>query len=322
MINLAFVGAGRMANAHATILQKIPDCSIRGVLDPNEKAAAKFALEHKCIKTYASLSELTADPEIKGVLVCNYSDQHYQTLVKLLSAGIKYIFCEKALVRKLDDGKDLLQRAEAAGAQIMVGHVHRYLPGCFRLRELIIKGELGTIRMAKVAYCHSGYNRKWGDFFSDFERSGGVTLDMMSHLFDQLNWYFGEPESVSGRSLMLDRSQPLPSDYVSGTLTYKNGVICNIDGSWQRYGVPYDRIEVYGDKACAVFDFGDKIHLYGNGIHSELMTGFNHTGQMEAFIAMITKGTRPRNTLQDGFNAVRVALKLIEAAEKKQTIYF
>ena len=322
MIKLAFIGAGRMANHHAVNLQQIPQSEIYGFFDPNKETAAKFADTYKCTKIYVSLSELSADAAVNGVLVCNYSDQHYQTLTELFAAGVKYIFCEKALVRKLEEGKDLLRRAKAAGAQIMVGHHRRYNPGCARLRELILNGELGKLRMAKVAYCHIGYSRKWGEFFSDFERSGGVILDMMSHLLDQLNWFFGEPESICGRSLMLDRSQPLPVDYVSGTLTYKNGVICNIDGSWQRYGTAYNRIEIYGDNACAVFDFGDKIHLYQKDIYTELTTGQEKTALMEAFLNMITNGTPPRNSLQDGFNAVNVALKLIEAAEKKQEIHF
>ena len=322
MINLAFVGAGRMANAHASSLLQTKKCNVYGVFDPNKETAEKFAGTHKCTKIYSSLSELAEDKTLDGILVCNYSDQHYQTLSELLAARVKNIFCEKALVRKLEDGDALLKKAKAADARIMVGHHRRYIPGCARLRELVQNGELGTVRMAKVAYCHNAYNREWNDFFANFERCGGVALDMMSHLFDQVNWYFGEPESIYGRGLMFAKSQPLPADYVSATLTYKNGVICNIDGSWQRYGEAYDKIEVYGDKATAIFRFGDKIDLYQKNVHSELFTGTGNNAQMEAFVEMIEKGTTPRNKLEDGFNAAKVALKLIEASEKKQIIYF
>jgi len=324
MINVAFVGAGRMANVHADVLKNRQDCKLFGVYDFVPEVAKNFAAKYGMEKIYSASAELAADLSIDAVLVCNYSDQHYRTLVELLDAGKKFIFCEKALVRHLADGEDLLKRAKAAKSMVMVGHHRRYMPGYARLQQLIAAGEMGTVRMAKVALCHPGYAREWGDFFSDFERCGGVILDMMTHLFDQMNWYFGEPERVSGSSLMLDRSQPLPTDYVSGTLTYKNGVICNIDCSWQRYGVGYDRIEIYGDKACAIYEQNDKLHIYRRGEHTELLVGnpSPYAEQMNAFINMVACGVPPRATLLDGFNSVRIALKMIEAVKQKQTLYF
>jgi len=324
MINVAFVGAGRMANHHVGYLKNIPDVKLYGIYDIDPQAAKIFMDKYGCERNYASLAELAADSAVDGVLVCNFSDQHYQTLIELMDAGKKNIFCEKALVRQLTDGEDLLRREKASGARIMVGHHRRYQAGYERLREIILAGELGTIRMAKVAYCQPAYGREWGNFFADFERSGGVTLDMMSHLFDQLNWYFGEPATVTGNSLMLDRSQPKPMDYVSATITYKNGVICNIDGSFQRYGVGYDKIEVYGDNACAIYDQGDKLHIYRRGEHTELSlaNADPYAEQMKAFLSMIKEGNAPRNGLSAGFDSARVALTLIDAIQKHQIVNF
>lgn len=324
MINAAFIGAGRMAGCHAECLKNIPQVKLYGVYDPAAETAKKFAEKFDLAKNYGSFGELAADPAVDAVLVCNFSDQHYRTLTDLFRAGKKNVFCEKALVRQLADGEDLLQQAEKIGARVMVGHHRRYQAGYARLQELISAGELGQIRMAKVAYCHPGYAREWGDFFADFERSGGVILDMMTHLFDQLNWYFGEPADVSAAALMFDRSQPKPMDFVSGTLTYKNGVICSVDGSWQRYGIGYDRIEVYGDTGCAIYEQGDKLHIYRPGEHTELLLGnaSAYAEQMKAFVAMVADDLPPRNALRDGFNSVRVALKMIDAAKKKQTLSF
>ncbi|MDD5728983.1 MAG: Gfo/Idh/MocA family oxidoreductase [Victivallales bacterium] len=324
MNNLAIIGAGRMAKTHVDKLQELSQAKLYGVFDTVAETAKTFAEKYNMEKIYASEAELAADPGIDAVLVCNYTDQHYQTLKNLLAAGKKYIFCEKALVRKLADGEDLLKRAEAAKAAIMVGHHRRYISGYARLNDLIHSGELGKIRMAKVGFCHPAYTREWGDFFADFERCGGVILDMMTHLFDQLNWYFGEPESVSGNSVMFDRSQPLPMDYVSGTVTYRNGVICNIDGSWQRYGVGYDKMEVYGDKACSIYEQGDKLHVYRKDEHTEIKVGNPpvYGEQMKAFVDMLENGTAPRTGLVDGFNSVRIALKMIEAVKTRQTLHF
>jgi predicted dehydrogenase len=319
MIKIALIGAGRMGNSHADALSKMPDCKLAGVYDPAPEAAKKFAGKHPGCKIYASEAGLAEDPGLDAVLVCNYSDQHHKTLCALLAAGKKKIFCEKALVRTLDECADILARAGKAGAQIYVGHHKRCAPAYQIMREKIISGELGAIRMAKLAFCHPGYARERGSFFADFERSGGVILDMMSHYYDLLSWFFGEPESVSARSLMFDKSMPLPADYVSGTLTYKNGVICNIDCSWQRHGLAYDRLEVYGDSACVIFD--GKLWVCRKNEKTEISAG-ESAPVMSAFVKMVIDGVPPLVSLQDGASSVTVALKTIEAAKSKKTVFF
>jgi len=310
-----------MATAHAWTLKGM-DVKIVGVFDPAEKAAKAFAASFGPEKIYASLDELASDKSLEAVLVCNYSDQHAETLLKLFAAGIKTVFCEKALVRTLEDGEKVLKAAKKAGAKVMVGHHRRYQAGYVALKNAIEEGRLGKILMAKVAYCHPGYCRQWGDFFADFERSGGVALDMMSHLYDQLNWYFGEPESVSAASLMFDRSLGLPVDFISSTVKYANGAICNVEGSWQRYGVGYDKIEVYGDKATAIFENGDKLHVYSPGEHCEISLDHKAPGQMNAFLEMAESGKAPRVGLEEGFASVKVSLGAIEAAKSGAVFKF
>jgi predicted dehydrogenase len=311
-----------MGRAHADALKKMKDVEIHGLFDPSDEAAKTFMENYGVGKRYACVKELAADKTLDGVLVCNFSDQHHATLVELLDAGCKRIFCEKALVRSLSDGEDLLKRAKKAKAVVMVGHHRRHQADYAMMKKVVDSGRLGRPLMAKVAYCHPGYARDWGDFFADFQRSGGVILDMMSHLFDQLNWYFGEPESVSGRSLMMDKANGLPVDYVSATLVYKNGVICNIDGSWQRYGVGYDKVEIYGDKATALLGVGGApIHIYSPGEHAELQAP-QGKGQMAEFVEMVKTGAEPVNNLEAGFESVRVALGLIEAAKSGRTFKF
>ncbi len=320
MLKLGFVGAGRMGRAHAGNLRNQAGCQLHGVFDPVPEAAESFARDFKLPKIYASRAELAADSELNGVLICNYADQHYETLAELIRAGKKRIFCEKPLVRRLADGEALLKQAQAAGAQIMVGHHRRYQPGYAKLREVVESGMLGTIRLAKVAFCHPGYAREWGTYFADFARCGGVILDNETHHLDLLNWYFGVPLEVSARSLRFPREMPQPMDYVSATLVYPGGVICNLDASWQRYGEGYDRLEIYGDRACAVYKGEDKVHVYLPGEHRELAVGQLGAAQMEALVRFMRDGETPRVTLQEGFNSARVGLALIESAESGKVV--
>ena len=106
-------------------------------------------------------------------------------------------------------------------------------------------------------------------------------LDMVTHYADLLNWYFGEPESTSARALMLEKTLPRkvkPVDYVSAILTYKNGVFCGIESSYQRYGVAYDTMEIYGDEYTAITDYRT-LKLYRKKETVEFDVGF---GEIES----------------------------------------
>lgn len=324
MLKLGVLGAGRMGATHATVLRNHPETAIHGVYDPIGERAEAYAKKFNVQNVYSSFNELAADQSLDAVLICNYTHQHYDTILKLLNAGHKNIFCEKAIVRRLPDGENLLQQVKKAGAKVMVGHHRRYAPGYIALHKSITEGRLGKIRMAKIHVCVAGYARLPGDFFADFDRCGGVTLDMMTHLFDQLNWYFGEPDCASARSIMMSRSQPLPMDYVSGTLVYKNNVICNIDGSWQRYGVGEDSIEVYGDAGTAIYKNDDRLHIYRPGEHTELIVGNPNPYELEmnAFVKMIQTGEKPINGLKEGVDSARVALGMIQAAKSGKVFNF
>ena len=325
MINIAIIGAGRMGNVHAEALYQNDDCSIYGIYDPNDEVAEKFKQRYKVKEKYASLSKLIDDSLIDGVIVSNYTDQHHETMLELIRARKKIIFCEKALMRHLSEGKDILEAASSSDSKIMIGHHRRHIPGYAKIKAMIETRSLGTIRMAKINCNVAGYARAWDDFFANFARSGGVTLDMMTHHLDLLNWYFGEVKSADSSSVMFAGDMPKPMDFVSGTVVYRNGVICNICGSWQRHGVNCDNIEVYGDKACAIFELGsNKVHVYRPSEHTEITVENPpcYTTQMNAFIDMVKSGTPPLTSLQDGFNSAKVALAMIESAEKNIRVKF
>lgn len=65
------------------------------------------------------------------------------------------------------------------------------------------------------------YRREYGDWFTDFDKCGGVIVDMLAHHVDLANWFFGKPERVYADGMLLDPAQKEPSDMVDGIITYK-----------------------------------------------------------------------------------------------------
>ncbi|MDX9981869.1 MAG: Gfo/Idh/MocA family oxidoreductase, partial [Lentisphaeria bacterium] len=266
--------------------------------------------------------EIIADPAVDAVVLCHPTFAHYQALRLFLPSG-KYILCEKPMVRHRGEA-EAIRREPNAATKLAIGFMRRQQPPYQKIKQWIDDGTLGAIRMVKMGCNVAAYKRLWDDWFADFALCGGVPLDMLSHHFNLLNWYFGMPRQVCGAGLMFDRPMEQPVDYISGSFVYADGMIANIDGSWQRQGVGYDRIEVYGDKATALFDQRE-LMLCRPGQNEKVDVGqpvAPYVEQMKSFVATVAAGGVPAIGVEDGYWAFRTADALIESAKTGRFVTF
>ena len=91
MLKVAFIGAGRMANAHAAQLQKIENVEIAGVYDIDPEKSRIFAERYRIPKQYASQEELLGDRSLNGILMCHYCPDH---AASMMAAMPVYLFRE------------------------------------------------------------------------------------------------------------------------------------------------------------------------------------------------------------------------------------
>ncbi|MFA6929844.1 MAG: Gfo/Idh/MocA family oxidoreductase [Lentisphaeria bacterium] len=325
---ISFLAAGRMANSMAAQLKRLDNVEFAGVYDPLQDKNKEFVQKYGFEKNCTSREELLADKTIAGVVICNYCYQHCESILAALDAGVKAVFCEKPAIRKLEEASILRDAVAKSGSNVMIGHHRKHIPACIRLKEMIECGRLGKVRFVKVNFSNARYSRDWNDYFASYEKSGGTTFDMVTHYIDLLNWYFGEAESTSARALMLEKTVPkevLPVDYVNATLAYRNGVICGIESSYQRYGVHYDTMEIYGDEYTAITDY-QTLKLYNQDETIDVKVSFreNESAQLQqakAFVNMIADGRPRQTTLEEGLAAARVGLGMLKSSEQDGELF-
>lgn len=252
MIRYGIIGAGRMGNTHAAVIEKLPDAATTAVYDPDPSAAEGFRERFGAV-VYPDAASLAAAPEVDCVVVCSPTDRHREGIDAAMAAG-KAIFCEKALCRDPAEADGLLSRLAAYTPIFTVGFVRRHTPKAQLLRRLLADGRIGRVRYFNVDLSLGCYRRMPGDWFADFSRSGGVIVDMLAHHVDLANWFFGRAERVYADGLLLAPDQPLPADYAAAVVRYPGGVVGNLMCSWQRFGRSEERMEIYGDRGALVLD--------------------------------------------------------------------
>lgn len=117
---------------------------------------------------------------------------HEEMASAALGAG-KAVLCEKPMAMDAGETARMCEAARSAGAPALVDHELRFLPARRRMRELILGGEVGRVRHAKLLWradsrAVAGGGWSW---WSDESAGGGALGAIGSHAVDALQWLLG-----------------------------------------------------------------------------------------------------------------------------------
>lgn len=137
-------------------------------------------------------------------VICAPANHHVPLMQRCAEAGLAFMV-EKPLAVTMDGVDTALALVAAKGIEARVGYVRRVAEEVIALREQILAGKIGTLRLA---YLNS--SQEFPKYRPDFQRTyyarpemgGGAILDGASHLFDMLIWLMGKPTHVT---CMFDR---------------------------------------------------------------------------------------------------------------------
>lgn len=154
MLKIGIIGCGRIADQHATEIQKISDCEIVGVCD-KEELMAKQLYDRFPVKHYfSSLNQLLElNPDI--VHITTPPQSHFELGKRCLEAGCG-VFIEKPFTINAGEAEKLIKIATDKKLKLTVGHNALFSHAAMRMRELIQRGYLGgdPVHMESI-WCYS-----------------------------------------------------------------------------------------------------------------------------------------------------------------------
>jgi predicted dehydrogenase len=161
MLRAAIVGCGKIADAHASQIQRIRGCEIVGVCD-REPLMARQIFERFPVKRYfSSLTELLRDARPDIVHITTPPQSHFDIAKACLEWGC-HVYVEKPFTLSEDKARRLIALATEKGLKITAGHDDQFTHGARRMRTLVQSGFLGggPLHMESY-YCYelgrSGY---------------------------------------------------------------------------------------------------------------------------------------------------------------------
>jgi len=315
-VNVALVGAGRIARVHAEAYRSMTLGRLTACTDPNDEAAQGLARDYG-LKVAPDLDALLADDAIDAVLIASPNALHPDQTIAALAAG-KHVFCQKPIALSLPEADRVV--AEAAGSDriVQVGFMLRFTPPLPQLQQRIAGGELGDLIAARAAVF--GWEPT-NDWFYDRAQGGGVILDTLVHFADLILWLYGPAQRVTteGGAYVLDGARRHGSpDNATVMVRHTSGVVTSMYVTWTA-GHGNFTLETYGSKGSAEVDLvrAQAMRTFAKADgwgYPDLVWEYGYRGEQQHFVERIAG--RAGAELAATPAQARDALELVLAAQQ------
>jgi predicted dehydrogenase len=322
-VGVAILGAAHMTHAwaYARALTESPNARVVGIHDL-ETDHAQWIRQDFGIPFFDDARELVASPDVDAVVVCSANADH-RAHVELAASLGRHVLCEKPIATTVDDAHAMVAACEAAGVQLHLAFVSRFLPIVAKARDAVRGGRLGDL----VGLVGGNRGRpplppSYPAWITDpVAAGGGALIDHSVHVTDVMRHVSGlEVAEVSAEAgaLLWDCGV---DDVAIVSLRFENGAVGSVDPSWS---LPADNpwdydfyLRLVGTEgSLEITDAAESLQVVSSrrsgprGLRQASFADDADRAMVEGFLASVRAGAvqEPCATGDDGVRALEVAL--------------
>ena len=318
MLKVGVLGAGHLGKIHLRLLNESKKYELIGFYDPDEINGKKVSEEFG-YTYFKNINQLIEEVDVVDIVTPTLS--HYDCAKKAMEKG-KHIFIEKPITNTLEEAESLLKLEKEYNVKGQVGHVERFNPAFIAVKDKIENPMfIETHRLAE-------FNPRGTDV--------PVVLDLMIHDIDAiLSVVNSKVKKINASGVSVISTSP---DIANARIEFENGCVANLTAS--RISLKNMRKSRFFQKDAYIsVDFLEKkvevvkmkdapekpgdfdmILQNAEGLkkqiyfeNPEIATNNAILDELETFADAINTNSVPIVSLEQGANALRVALQIIEA---------
>jgi UDP-N-acetylglucosamine 3-dehydrogenase len=322
---MAVVGLGRFAELHLKALKTLPQVEVVAVVSRSTERAQEMASRYRVPHAFSDCAVMLQRSAPDAVDVVTEENRHYEPVMAALSAG-KHVFVEKPLAADLSQARAMIELAETSGLTLMVGHLLRFEPRHFAIKQAVQQGRLG-----RIAYVYARRNLRRSA--QTLYRHAPRLLTTGVHDADLILWYTGQrPRRVTGVCREVSGQGP---DVFWGLIELDGGAFGVIESSWllpERSPYAGDiELEVVGDAGTAILRApDDSLSILGSdGFEQPNMYLWPETNgqlggalrdELACFAQCILNTEHPPLDPWDAYRALECVLAILESANKGHSL--
>ncbi len=302
-VRVGVIGAGVMGANHARVLATLPDVELIGVADPS---AQQRELVTRILRAPAvdHVDDLLG-PGLDAVTIAAPTHLHHELALKCIARGI-HVLVEKPIASNVEEGREIIAAARAAGVTLMVGHVERFNPAVQAIKQAIKDEDILSIAITRVGP------------FPPRMSNVGVVIDLAVHDIDLIRW-FTDSDIVEVQP-QLSSAVAEREDIALLQFRTASGVLAHINTNWL---TPFKARTVHV-ATRGKYVMGDLLtrqvtECFGfrpDGSYSMRHLSVGHDeplrSELSAFVAAIRGGTPPAVTGEEGVESLAIAMRCLD----------
>ncbi|MBM7570080.1 Gfo/Idh/MocA family protein [Aquibacillus albus] len=317
MLKVAVVGVNKIGKLHCQYYHMHPETQLVAVCDLVEERAKQMA-ETYGVVCYTDINSMLEAQEIDIVSVATAGEEngshHYLPVTTAIEAG-KDVLVEKPISNKIEEARVMVQFAREKGVRFACNLNHRFVPPANKGKELIEKGELGSLLFLNMKLTIQ--NPK--DMTPWFHMRA-----LHPHSIDVMRYFGGDIRRV--QSFMTKAPGRDTWSTASINMEFTSGAVGHLTGSYDMSRKhPIEYCEVAGNKGRFEIDNVYERFTFYPHQKDELLSGRNSimTGvgrfhdtfanRFDQFIREVKDGVAPAEISASGSDALAVQ-EVIEAA--------
>ncbi|MGB7923198.1 MAG: Gfo/Idh/MocA family oxidoreductase [Pyrinomonadaceae bacterium] len=276
LIGIGIIGAGFARTTQIPAFGACEGARVVSIASGHRENAERVAREFGIPHVAGDWREVLARDDVDLVSIVTPPATHMEMALAALAAG-KAVLCEKPMAMDAHEAAAMTREAEAKGVLALIDHELRFLPGRRKMREMLLKGEIGHVRHAKYLFrsdSRAEVERAW-NWWSDVKMGGGALGAIGSHAVDSFRWLLGaevshvhcqlathvteRPEKLMGemRPVTTDDEANLLLGFADSDMT--RGATASISLSVAEQGRGCHRLEVFGSTGALMAEEEDKV---------------------------------------------------------------
>ena len=196
-IKIGIIGCGKQAEKHISSLKKIPGIDM--IITDIDKEVSRQLAKKEGILSEDFPEKIFNDKGIKGVVICTPTRTHIHYLKKAIEAD-KDVLCEKPLSDSLEEIVEIEELTANSNRIVLIGYLYRFVPifeeGFNIFRKQQVNGKSFLMGKPLSAYFRLGGRGDHQAWKHLKEEGGGAINEMLVHIVDLANWYFGPLEKI------------------------------------------------------------------------------------------------------------------------------
>jgi predicted dehydrogenase len=194
-LRIGIVGCGAIArDMHAPAAVATPQVQLAAAIDNDLTLARNLAQRFNIPHVGSRIAD--AAGVIDAVLIATPPHTHVEMSRQAFAVGL-HVLCEKPMANTAEECDEMVRMAAESGHTLAVGHNFRFFPVRRKLRQLMLRHDLGEIESIVAT---EGKPYTWPTLTGYTVRRdmvpGGVILNAGIHTLDSILWWMGDPEAV------------------------------------------------------------------------------------------------------------------------------